>query len=336
MKLAFINIYQGLVERGAETFVREVSARLAKTHEVKIFSGKKLPPTRWPVLWRFFLEPQAITIGLFTLKCLPTIWREKYDVVIPVNGGWQAALVRLITWCYGGKVIISGQSGMGWDDRNNLWCFPDIFVALSRPALTWAKKVNPFARVEQISNGVDNKKFKPDGEKINFFLKKPILLCVAALTKTKRIDLVIKAVAGLKTASLLVVGQGPEKDKLQKLGARLLGTRFEINSFKYEDMPKVYRSADLFTLVSEPYYAFENVLVEAMASGLPVVANYDPIRKEIVGKAGILVEPTDLNAYVAALTKALKTNWSDRPRRQAAKFDWDKIAGQYDKLIKSI
>lgn len=336
MKLAFINIYQGLVDRGAETFVREVSERLAKRHEVKVFSGQKVPPARWSFFWRFFLDPQGLTIALFTLKCLPAIWRGKYDAVIPVNGGWQASLVRLVTWLYGGRMIISGQSGMGWDDRNNLWCFPDVFAAISARAAKWAKKVNPFVRVEYIPNGVASNKFKPEGEKIDFFLKKPIILCVAALTKTKRIDLVIKAVAKIKNASLLVVGQGPEKDKLQALGTRLLGTRFEINRFDYEDMPKVYRSVDLFTLVSEPYYAFENVLVEAMASGLPVVATDDPIRKEIVGTSGIQVNPTDITGYAAGLDKALKTDWGDKPRRQATKFDWDIIAKRYETLLRNL
>ena len=336
MKIAFLNIYQGLINRGAETFVKEVSERLAKDHEVKIFSGKKIPPARWSVLWRLFIDPQGLIIAWFTLKCLPEIWREKYDVVIPVNGGWQAGLVRLATWLYGGKMVVSGQSGMGWDNRNNLWCFPDAFVPISSSASRWAGKVNPFVKVKYIPNGVNFNKFKPGEEKINFFLKKPIILCVAALAKSKRIDLVIKAVAKLENVSLLVVGKGPEKDKLQALGTRLLGTRFEINNFDYEEMPAVYRSADLFTLVSEPYYSFENVLVEAMATGLGVVANNDPIRREIVGKAGILVNPKKVQEYSLSLKKALEADWSDKPRKQAAKFDWDKTAQKYEELIKKL
>lgn len=343
MKLAFINIYQNLVDRGAETFVKEVSERLLKKHEVKIFSGEKIPPARWPILWRLFIDPQGLIVAWFTLKLIPSILKEKYDVVIPLNGGWQAAIVRIVTWLNGSKMVISGQSGIGWDDRNNLWCFPDYFVPISNTALLWARKANPFVKAGYIPNGVDLNKFKSgarlpagQGEKINFFLRRPIILCVGALTKTKRIDLVIKAVAKLKNVSLLVVGKGPEKERLQALGTRLLGARFEVNSFNYEDMPKIYRSADLFTLVSEPYFSFENVLVEAMASGLGVVANNDPIRREIVGDAGILVDPTNVNAYAQALKKALETNWGERPREQAKKFDWDKIARKYEKIINDL
>ena len=101
-------------------------------------------------------------------------------------------------------------------------------------------------------------------------------------------------------------------------------------------MPEVYRAADVFTLASPWYRSFEIVLVEAMASGLPVVANNDPIRKEIVGDAGILVDPADMEGYAEALEKALNTNWENKPINQAKKFDWDIIAGKYERLIESL
>ena len=336
MKIAFINYYQWLAARGAETFVRELTDLLQKKHSVHVFSGKKVLPARWPVIWRFFFDPQGLLIAWFSLKLIPRIWREKYDIVIPLNGGWQVAIVRIVTWLYGGKMVITGHSGMGWDDRNNLWSFPNVFIALSRPAESWAKKVNPFVKSVYIPNGVDTKKFKAEGEKINIDLKKPIILCVGALTKTKRIGLVIEAVTKLGNASLLVVGKGEEEEALQALGTRLLGNKFKITSFPYEKMPNVYRVADVFTLVSESYYSFENVLVEAMATNIPVVANNDPIRKEIVGDAGILVDPTNTNEYVEALRKAIETDWGNKPREQAKKFDWDKIALEYEKIIRSL
>ncbi len=333
MKIIFLNIYQGLVDRGAETFVYELSKRLSKNHKVDIISGKKVPPTRWAILWRFFFDPQGLSILWFTLKNILKIWKEKYDVVIPLNGGWQSAIIRIVTWLYGGKVIISGQSGAGWDDRNNLWCFPDAFIALSSKAKIWAKKANPFINVKYIPNGVDTDKFCPDGKSIETRLKKPIILCAAALTKTKRIDLVINAVAKLKDVSLLVAGDGDLRSKIYDLGSKMLGDRFQLIKLPFEDMPKVYRVADIFTIVSEPHHSFEIVLVEAMASGLPVVATDDAIRREIVGDAGILVDPANANVYTQALKKALATSWGDKPRNQAMKFDWDKIAKKYEELF---
>ena len=333
MKIAFLNIYQETVERGVETFVRELSKRLSKKHDVTVIGGNKLPAKRWPILWRAFLDPHGVQVCWLTLKKLPKIWREKYDIVIPLNGGWQPALIRLVTWFYRGKMIISGQSGKGWDDRNNLWSFPDTFVAISTSLRNWAKKVNPLIKVEYIPNGVDVGKFDRKGKKISFNLEKPIILCVGALTSEKRIDLAIKAVARLEKANLLVVGDGELKDAIKKLGEKLLGDRFQLIKVPHQEMPEVYRGADLFTLSSPWYRAFEIVLVEAMATGLAVVANKDEIRKEIVGDAGILVNPTNTEEYAGALEKALEKDWGDRPRRQAEKFDWDKIVVKYEKLF---
>ncbi len=334
LKIAFLNIYQ--FERGAETFVSELTRRLVKRHRVKVFAGDEIPSKRWPILWRAFLDPRGLQIFWFTLKKLPAIWREKFDVVIPINGSWQPALVRIITWIYGGKMIISGQSGIGWDDRNNLWCFPNAFVALSSKAASWARRVNPFIKIKHIPNGVDIKKFTPNGPRFKTKLKKPIVLCVGALTQTKRIDLAIKATSKLKDASLLVVGDGELRQEIQKLGEKLLADRFQLTHVSFEEMPKVYRAADVFTLVSEPYYSFEIVLVEAMASGLPVVANNDPIRREIVGEAGILVDPMNISSYTKALQKTLEREWGDKPKKQAEKFDWDKITELYEGLFESI
>jgi glycosyltransferase involved in cell wall biosynthesis len=98
-------------------------------------------------------------------------------------------------------------------------------------------------------------------------------------------------------------------------------------------MPSVYATADLFSYPTSTWESFGIVLVEAIASGLGVVATDDPIRREIVGNAGIFVDPTDTKAYSEALKEALETNWGDEPRKQAEKFSWDKIAKQYEKLF---
>ncbi|MEK7092228.1 MAG: glycosyltransferase family 4 protein [Patescibacteria group bacterium] len=336
MRVVFLNIYQGQVQRGAETFVRELSERLKRNHEIVVMSGNKIPPKRWPFVWHFFVDPNGLYILWFTLKTLPLLWKEKFDIVIPLNGGWQSTFVRIVTWLYGGKVIISGQSGMGWDDRHNLWSFPNVFVAISSFAGDWAKKANPLVRVQYIPNGVDLQKFSPSGRKFSTQLKHPIVLCVAALTVGKRVDLAIKATAAFGNASILVVGDGPLREKIHKLGMKLLGEQFQLIKMSYEELPTAYRVADVFTIPSESYHSFEIVLVEAMATNLPVVANNDLIREEIVGDAGILVNPTDTNAYAAALKKALNAKQGDKPRRQAEKFSWDKIAKQYEELFKKL
>lgn len=299
MKIAFINKYQNKVNRGAETFVKEVSFRLSKKHDV--------------------------FVNVSPARC---------NIVVPINGRLQAAVVRIATWLNGSKMVISGQSGIGFDDRINLYSFPDAFVALSDHAYKWAKGINPLVKVVKIPNGVDLKRFKIKdvGSKRN-----NVVLAVGAFTKDKRHDLTIKAVAKLPDTKLLIVGGGGDlKEDTRILGERILGDRFEIKSIPNEKMPEVYRKASVFAYPTVPWESFGIAMVEAMASGLPVVATDDPIRREIVGDAGLFVDPTDTDAYAKALEKALKTDWGNKPRKQAEKFDWNKIALQYEKLFKEI
>lgn len=306
MKILFINIYQNRVARGAETFVYELSKRLSANHEVDIATSLNIK----------------------------NILRKKYDLVIPTNGRWQVLFVRLVTWLYRGKMIVSGQSGVGFDDRVNLYACPDTFVALSTKALNWAKKINPLVLSVHIPNGVDLTKFKPEGEVFKTGLKKPIILCVGAFTEQKRIDLVIKAVARLPGVSLVVAGGGGDKkSEIEKMGDEMLGKRFETISVPFEKMPDVYRSVNVFTLASHSSESFGNVIVEAMASGLPVVATDDPIRREIVGDAGILVDPTDTDSYARALSTALSQKSPGKAVSQAKKYNWDIIANQYEELL---
>jgi len=74
-----------------------------------------------------------------------------------------------------------------------------------------------------------------------------------------------------------------------------------------------------------------------MASGLPVVARDDEQRREIVGDAGVLTKnPENSQELAEALKKALSIKWAEKPRRQAEKFDWEKIARQYEELFRNL
>ena len=336
MKIVFVNYSYGKTNRGAEIFVNELSKQLEKLgHKVDVVSAKREPLSRWPVLWRFYLDPQGIRIFLFSLGNLITIWKEKYEIVIPIDGGWESYLMRVITWLYGGKLIISGQSGKGWDDRINLWSFPDTFVALNERLFLWAKKWQPFINIKKIYNGVDLNEFSIKGDGLKTGMKRPLVLCVSALTENKRIDLAIKSVSRIN-GSLLVVGDGNLKSKLEIIGKKLLNENFKVMKFDHKDMPRVYRDADIFTFPTVWWESFGIAMVEAMASGLAVIATDDPIRREIVGEGGLFVDPTDINQYARALKKGLTMKWGIKPRQQAEKFSWEKIAKEYEKLFLEI
>lgn len=295
MKIAIVNKYQNKVNRGAETFVSELSKRLSMNHEVDVLTKIN--------------------------------FSKKYDVVIPTNGRLQVFVVRLFTWLTGSKMIVSGQSGIGLDDRLNLYAFPDYFVGLSDFAVNWAKRINPFVKVAKIPNGVDLNKFNDKNTNAKNINQKTVL-AVGAFTQNKRHNLTIKAISKLKNIKLVIAGSGSKNE--------LNTNNFETLETTNDKMPAIYNKADLFVFPTVPWESFGIVLVEAMASGLPVVANDDPIRREIVGNAGLFVDPTDTDAYAAAIENALNTDWGANPRKQAGKFNWDKIAQQYEELFNSL
>ena len=309
MKIVFLSRYQNTTERGAEIFVKELSSRLSKNHTVDVFTGSKA-------------------------DSIKEIIKGNYDYVIPINGRLQSLKVSVGRLRGKYKILITGHSGKGWDDIWNIVIAkPDIFVALTNYMASWAKKWAWGCRVVKISNGVDLNKFTVQGEKIKISLPRPIILSVGALVWYKHQERVIDAVSQMDKASVLIVGDGPLKKELQKKGEKKLGPRFKIMNIKNEDMPKVYRSADLFTLPSWDREAFGIVYLEALASGLGVVAPNDLSRQEIIGQAGILVDTQDLTSYSQALDKALEIDWTNTARKQAKKFSWDEVTRDYENIM---
>ena len=333
MKIAFLSIYQNKVNRGNEIFVHEIAKRLSKSNEVTVISGDGQSQKHWSFLWRLFLDPEGIYVLVFTLKNVIRISKGKFDVIIPTNGGWQTLIVKIYCLLTGRKLVVSGQSGIGWHDRVNLFLSPNAFVALSSKAKSWAEKAKPRVRTIYIPNGVDLTFFS-NNKKIK---KKKSVLCVGALVREKRVDLVIKAVSKVPDINLIVVGEGSLKNELVSLAKNLLPERHKFISVSHDRMPEIYHSADLFTLVPQKSEAFGIVYVEALASGLPVVAIDDQTRREIIGDAGLFVKnPEDTEEFSNKIKRALGTKWGNKPHKQAEKFDWDNIAGQYEQLFKKL
>lgn len=352
MKIAILSFYSGINERGVERWVSELGNGLSGKNEITVYQNKPLKTKvgykivtsdlKYEdvqpdlLLQRFFLDYKSLKVLGFVLKIMKNLFRGNYDIIIPTDGGWEPAIIRLTTWLQRKKMVIVGHAGMGFDDANNLWSFPDVFVGLSMQAKSWAKKVNPFVRTEYIPNGVDLNKFNLNILKKDLKLNKPLAVCVSALEKGKRIGSIIEAVSKVKGLSLLVCGRGELKEEIGDLGDKLLNNRFKMAEYSFDEMPGVYRNCDLLLSASLPSYSFEMVLLEAMACGLPVIANNDPIRREIVGDAGLLTNPEDVNEFSTAINKALKTNWGSKPADQAKKFSWEVVSAKYNELFESL
>lgn len=148
--------------------------------------------------------------------------------------------------------------------------------------------------------------------------REPIFLVPAALVPHKGHAALIGAFRDVPGV-LELAGEGPLRGELEAL-ARPLGGRVRFLG-RIEDMGGAFARADVVVLPSRDE-AGGSVLIEAMASGVPVVASAIGGIPELVGEAGLLVEPGDLEGWIDALRAAVGRD-SAPGRAQAARFSVD-------------
>lgn len=168
-------------------------------------------------------------------------------------------------------------------------------------------------RIALVPPGVDTEMFAP-GERVE--KDEFTILFVGWMLPRKGLYVLAEAVAHWmrtsppeRSVKVVVVADGPGKQAIEALLHRLqIASRFCFTEAKnYEEMPEVYRAADLFVLPSIPTPTWEEQfgmsLLEAMSSGVPCVSTHSGAIPEMVGEAGSLVPPTDFVALSEAMQK---------------------------------
>lgn len=186
-----------------------------------------------------------------------------------------------------------------------------------------------------IPNGMDPARFAPGpGTRQKFGLPEdaPVVLMVSALVESKRVLEGMRAIAGVPGVYLVVAGDGPLRDQFDKLGQELMPGRFQRMTLPLDQMPDLYRSADVM-LHPTFHESFGNVYAEALAIGVPVVAHDYSVTRWIYGDdyPG-LVDAADAAAVARAVEQAIAHGRADALRRApgaATRFSWDTIASQY-------
>ncbi len=202
----------------------------------------------------------------------------------------------------------------------------------------------PEARIRVHYTGVDLDRFRPGADrgaaKRALGIDGPMLLSVGALIARKGHDLAIAALGQLPGATLVIVGDGPERARLaaqavaQGVGdrVRLLGRR------PHEALPALAAAADVAVLVSASE-GLANAWVEALACGTPVVISDAGGAAELVDRpaAGRIVA-RDAGAIATAVAELLATPCdSDAVRATVQRFTWDtNAAGLRDHLAQIV
>lgn len=203
----------------------------------------------------------------------------------------------------------------------------DAIIAVSKATKKLALNVGaPANKITVIYNAVDETMFTPRSkslcrQKLGLPQNSKIILFVGNLIPRKGVEYLIRALPIILTkipnVLLVVIGDGPQRNELEHLAKEL---NLEQNivftgRISTEKLCLYYGAADIFVLPSL-HEGHPMVLLEAMASGLPVVATKVSGNMETVihGKNGYLVEPKNAHQLANAIIKILSE------RKQISKF----------------
>jgi phosphatidylinositol alpha-mannosyltransferase len=228
-----------------------------------------------------------------------------------------------------------------------------VFSRLSRLIAVSEKAALPFQKhtkqhFEIIPNGVDLTRFNPNVCPVKKYKDGKLnVLFVGRLEERKGVDFLLKAWAKFKRNKhirLIIVGEGPLREDLLTL-AKKLGISNVVFTGLMDDktLPSYYALADIFTAPAIFGESFGMVLLEAMASGKPIVAFDNP------GYKGILAQQKKYclasNRDVIDLAEKIN-NLIESPEKreelsewgicEARKYSWDKIAKMVVQVYESV
>jgi len=321
---------------GAETLLVELIRRLNRDHFVPELCCLKY---RGPLgdtiaqqvpTWTGLLAHKFDFAVLGRLRRL--LRRRRIDAVVTVGtGGDKMFWGRLAAWLEGVPVICSWLHSTGLPDHvelpNRLLApVTDAFVGVAEPHGRYLAEHEgcPASKVRVIPNGVDTQRFRPRWpnealrESLGLSKAAPVVGIVAALRPEKRHDrflqCAVRILGQIPAARFLIVGDGPDRRRLESLAADLglvqsvhfLGSR--------DDVPELLALFDVMLLTSE-MEANPVSILEAMAAEKPVVAPaVGSIGETVInGKTGVLFVPGDVDAASAAVVELL----GDRNRAAA-------------------
>jgi len=217
----------------------------------------------------------------------------------------------------------------------------------------------PEKKIEVIYPGVDLGRFKP-GKKLEDLLEKNnipknsfVILYVGKLVSWKGVHNLVYAAKilkdkGVKDFVIAVAGKGAQKENMERLMKETSTEnhfRF-LNFVSYDEVPDVYRMADIFVLPSYPTMTWQEqfgmVLIEAMACGKPVISTNSGSIPEVIGDAGVLISPGNFFQLAEAIGNFMNNRdfaleMRNRARRRVETyFDAQKNAMRFYEVVKAL
>ena len=220
------------------------------------------------------LQTYSIHHAFFTIPSALVAfpWRKRHPYIVAIRGSDVPGFNNRFTAIH---TILRPLTRI-------LWSKAAAVVSNSQGLRDLAWKTMPTLDIEVIPNGIDTQEFYPAGAVGSEDSNRATpfrLLAVNRLIHRKGMDVLFQALAELRTEmgevfDLEIVGEGNLQSELEDLSRRLGISgmvRFE-GAISHENLPEVYRRADVFVLPSRAE-GMSNALLEAMASGLPAISD---------------------------------------------------------------
>lgn len=205
-----------------------------------------------------------------------------------------------------------------------------------------------FERLAVWSGGVDVERFQSKNANPEMRLRlsggqpdKPLIVFVSRLSREKRCDWLVPVAKHIPGIRLAIIGDGPDRPRLERLFA---GTDTVFTGYLHgEELASAFASGDIFAFTgAEETYG--NVVAEAMASGLPVIAPNSGGVTDLVeqGVTGFLYDPEDSQALLEnvrelALDPELARQMGAAGQAKARKYAWEvtlrELTGLYHTVI---
>jgi glycosyltransferase involved in cell wall biosynthesis len=211
-----------------------------------------------------------------------------------------------------------------------------VYVNSEHYRRCWIERGIPAEKIRILPRGLDLELFRPERRDPQFWKSRGLqpgeigALYVGRISKEKDLEDIIRVDSKLQSAGIrirfLFIGDGPYRAELEKELPRGIFTGY----LEGEVLAQGYASADLFAFPSTTD-TFGNVILEAMAAGLPCVVSDVGGPSELVedGKTGFIVHAHDINGFVSALKKlagsdALRSEMSLAARESVSTRNWDR------------
>ena len=360
MRVGLVSPYDFASPGGVNDHVRNLAVRLqALGHDTRVFA----PSSRADVDFnsaRFYRigTPIAIpvndSVARITLsfhlanRVAAIIAEERFDVLHfhePLMPALPMTMLRMSATANVGTFHAFAHSNIGYYyGRPLLQPYLGHLhrgIAVSEPARAFVNRYFPDYPLRVIPNGIDVNFYRPGQAPIRHLRDDKLnILFVGRLEKRKGLGDLLRAYRAMKPriprSRLIIVGDGPLHGRVESYIARhrlpdVVMAGFVPDSVK----PRYYCSADIFCAPATGAESFGIVLLEALASALPVIATEVPGYMSVLepGRDSVTVQPKNWRELAASLVilardPELRTRMSEYALQKVRRYSWENVVSE--------